>query len=127
MSKINVDTVRNAADTGPADVGQIGVGQTWQAGTYTWNTVYTNSTNRPIMVSAWIHNGGLANAYATLQGFVDEVEVCRGQDHLAIGGFYIDAHANVTFIVPPGSTWRLARSSGNQNDWINGYIRVLQS
>lgn len=127
MSQINVDTVRNGADTGPADVGQIGVGQTYQAGTYTWNTTYTNNTSRPIMVSAWIQNGGSTNAYAVLIAFVDGAEIGRGQDHCPAPGFYIYAYANVTFIVPPGLTWRLDRSSGAQNDWTAGYIRVLQA
>ena len=84
----------------------VGYGQTWQTvtGSRAFNTNYTNSTGRPIMVSV----------YATVlngTGTVDNIIV----DGVNLGGIINDSgggqhRAQITALVPPGSVYSVATS-----------------
>jgi hypothetical protein len=90
----------NASGTANSLNAGIGVNQTWQnvTGSRAWNTSYTNSTGKPIMVS-----GTHYASDAGLQAVVSGVTIAQtGQS----GGSGNDIH-NLTFIVPPGATYQL--------------------
>lgn len=85
----------------------LGVGQTWQRRTgMTIGTTYTNTTGKPIVVSATVH-GGSSN---------DDVYfyITPSSDAPMISDVFLQAGANNRFsllaIVPPSSTYRLTSS-----------------
>lgn len=69
MSTLRVNTVRNAAGSGQADAGQLGVGQTWQAVTRATGVTYTNSTGRPICLTL-SGSAGSGSSTLTVAGVV---------------------------------------------------------
>jgi hypothetical protein len=81
----------------------IGVGQSWQNVTSSraWNTVYTNSTTKPIMVSITPNNTGSGS---TVFYTVDGVIIGQGNGDSTNGGTTYP----FTFIVPVGSTYKVS-------------------
>ncbi|AHY25235.1 long tail fiber protein distal subunit [Pectobacterium bacteriophage PM2] len=80
----------------------LGVGQTWVNQSRTFNTEYTNDTNKPIMVNvsfSWETNGTI------IQFLVDNVVV----DTNRIRGFSMSGNFQV--IVPKGSKYMITRVS----------------
>lgn len=81
--------------------GIIGVGQTWQnmLGSRAKDTVYTNSTGAPILVSTGFFATGGANT--TMTAYVGSVVVSVDKGDSTNGG----SSATLTFIVPNGATY----------------------
>lgn len=84
-----------------AALGVIGVGQTWKnvLSSRALGATYTNSTNKPIMISVSISNGG-AQLTLTVDGVV-------------IGPITYIA----TWIIPPGSTYSVTTTIGALFHW----------
>ena len=82
----------------------IGYSQTWQnvGGSRAYNTNYTNSTGKPIMVSVTAHT---SSNYASYVAYVDGVNA--GQSGAGAATFYPGA---LTFIVPAGSVYQINTS-----------------
>lgn len=103
----SVKTAYDAVDAAQVDVdyaiGQlIGVGQTWQdvSASRSPSVNYTNTTGRPIMVSA--RSSDFSNGQASMSLFVDGLLVSRATTFVS-GGIII---ANASVIVPEGSVYR---------------------
>jgi hypothetical protein len=93
--------------TGAVTVGSVGVGQTWQNPSRSLNTSYTNSTGKPIMVSASVYaqGGNRARAYVGGVMILDSYTIdCCGIPQISYFPF--------TFIVPDGSTYQITGPSG---------------
>lgn len=77
----------------------IGYGQTWQnvSGSRTWNTSYTNSTGKPIVVQIGVVNSSAADT-TSAQAYVDGVMVIYS-------GEQSNRRSTFSFIVPAGSTY----------------------
>jgi len=121
MSKIFVDTIEPKTNGGSVtlptstNVG-IGVGQTWQDVTSSraFNTNYTNSTGKPIMVSF---------IATTTTG--DNIEV-------VIGGVSLgDAYTNVTsgremssFIVPNNTVYKINGNAGSTTPVLQKWVEL---
>ena len=89
----------------------IGFGQTWQnfSSTRAFNTSYTNSTGRSIMICVVVVSAG---------GAYDPTWVIGG---VTIGRFGAVTNNGVynmtTVIVPPGLTYNLTATSANLSNW----------
>jgi hypothetical protein len=93
------------------NVGGIGIAQTWQdvVGSRAFNTTYTNSTGKPIMVYVVVVSAG---------GGYDPQPIVGGVNLGRFGGATNNAgYISASFIVPNGSTYSLAASSANLGSW----------
>ena len=95
----------------------FGIGQTWQTltGSRAFSTVYTNSTGKPIAVSASVY-GTVANSTVYMSWTIGGV--------VQIGGNGAPTHAVPTdttitafAIVPPGVTYQLLVTNAGLNFW----------
>lgn len=84
----------------------LGKGQNWVNVTTerVSNTVYTNTTGKPIFVSVSKASGG---QWATIAAYVDDVLV--GQ---AIGYYTTVQQQHISFVVPNGSTYKVVSDTG---------------
>lgn len=81
----------------------IGVNQTWQTVSRSVNTNYTNTTGRPIQVSAGIYYGYDGTQAAAVVG---GVTICTMRVYSCCGvGVSVDYP--ISFIVPAGATYRI--------------------
>jgi hypothetical protein len=101
----NVLTSNGTTWTSAAPASPIGVGQTWQSVSRALNTTYTNSTGKPIQVSATI-NQPSGSGFAFI---IDGVNVA-GDSSLA------GSSAIYGLIVPNGSTYRISATGGANID-----------
>lgn len=94
----------------------LGSGQTWQnvLGSRALNTTYTNSTNKPIQVAVTMTSGAVVDTYATLNFFVNGVQVAAnaGTSRGAI------VAASTMIVVPPGSTYSAMSVAGTLSGWM---------
>ena len=100
--------LKDLADTKQASATAFGAGQSWQNVTSSRaiNTVYTNSTGKPIIINiAWSYSSGGDN-YAKF--LVDGVSVATG---VQIAG------AGVSVVVPNGSTYSFSSSGWAFSSW----------
>lgn len=104
----NPTSVRGKGGQGFVMVGNLGYNQTWQAVSRAMGTVYTNSTSKPITVMVNItYNANTSSAVLYLNG------VAMLTSNGSTTGGYITIP--MTFIVPPGSTYRIV--SAYTGDW----------
>jgi hypothetical protein len=88
----------------------LGVGQTWQTPSRSSGTTYTNTTGRPITVSASVtRSGDVARINITVDGVVIA-------SHFT-GSSNIEQRAGATAIVPAGSTYTVTASAGSISFW----------
>lgn len=87
----------------------IGAGQTWQdvLASRASEVTYTNTTGRPILISAW-NNDSLDSSVST---WIDGVQV------IVFGGGSADTRQQCIVIVPNNSTYRLVSSNGAFEGW----------
>ena len=92
--------VERDADGYPSNNNAIGVGQAWQdvKTIRTLNTIYTNTTGRPIIL--------FINGYASSGSWVFEV------GGLNITMFNGNAHTFFNFVIPSGATYTVGKASG---------------
>lgn len=83
----------------------IGAGQTWQTVTRVNNTNYTNTTSKPIAVSAWVMNLPTNN---NVTMFVDNVEVAAQGNATGTSGWTVSLFT----IVPPNSVYKIVATAG---------------
>ena len=85
-----------------AAVVPLGVGQTWQNVTASRasGTTYTNSTGRPMCITATAVSGASSGLFATVAG----AEIAR--QYSAITGWQF--YPAITFIVPVGATYSIS-------------------
>ena len=89
----------------------IGVDQTWQSVSRSSNTTYTNTTGRPIMVSAGIYYGYDGTKVAAIVG---GVTICNLRVYSCCGvGVSVDYP--ISFIVPAGATYLI--NGGSVRAW----------
>ena len=102
-------------------LGVIGVGQTWQNVTASraLATTYTNNTGKPILVNVVQYNGGANGVFITL--IVDGVIVNRDGGWPGGGN---PMYANVSGIVPNGSTYRAEATGGNATGSLNNWSEL---
>lgn len=93
--------------------GVLGVGQVWQdvRTSRALNVTYTNSTGRPIMVAVTLVTPTGAFSYAMPTAFVNELLIVRNSGTAA----GTPMSGAVTFVVPPGATYRVVRSGGTES------------
>ena len=89
----------------------FGIGQTWQdvTGSRAYDTTYTNSTNKPILVHVHISQtiaNSRTTAYLEVGGMV--ISSCQVQGNSATGG----ENFMLTGVVPPGATYRVPTPTG---------------
>lgn len=90
----------------------LGMGQTWQEVSRVFETTYTNTTGRPIMVCASIDTeGSTAAGRYRIVGVVDGTTIAK-DGQVAEATLPSAVYASVSFIVPAGSTYLLSQSSG---------------
>lgn len=89
----------------------VGDSQTWQnlTGSRASGTLYTNTTGRPIMVSA----GSAGQPYQVISAEVDGVLIGASNS----GGVNYSQQGVVAFIVPSGATYRITVSAGALSRW----------
>ena len=94
--------------TGAVTVGSVGVGQSWQNPSRSLNTSYTNSTGKPIMVTASVRVQGssspgtaIVNGVTILSSYTVD---CCGVPQIS---FF-----PLSFIVPDGATYQINGNSG---------------
>lgn len=87
-------------ETSGVSKGGFGFGQTWQnvVASRASGVTYTNSTARPIEVSAWTWNWSDGFIWC----YVNELAVAHNAGHSEYGH-----EAGASFIVPPGATYRI--------------------
>lgn len=102
-------------------LGVIGVGQTWQNVTANraLGTNYTNTTGKPIFVNVVQYNGGANGVFITLT--IDGVLVDRDGGWPGGGN---PMYANVSGIVPNGSTYSAAATGGNASGGLNNWSEL---
>lgn len=101
---VNAEGQVTAATTAAITIADpIGVGQTWQAVSRAVNTNYTNSTGRPIMVSAGIYYGYDGTQAAAVVG---GVTICTMRVYSCCG-VAVSVDYPISFIVPAGATYRI--------------------
>ena len=86
----------------------IGLGQTWQnmSSSRAFNTTYTNSSTRPITVSANMTSSNTANAAIVITQNSVAITVIGNSGPTGSAGLYI------TTIIPPGASYIIAVTSG---------------
>lgn len=100
----NVLTSNGTTWTSAAPAGTLGVGQTWQnvTSSRTSGTTYTNSTGKPIMVSAY--NDGYNSDLPTISLTVDGLKIAFVDSGTGVGGICVSG------IVPNGSTYVITKT-----------------
>lgn len=85
----------------------IGTGQTWQnvKASRTWNTDYTNTTGKPILVNV---SAGSTSTNSALNAFVDGVQVSY---QLITVGY---SSGVCSMIVPNNSVYKVTRATGSE-------------
>ena len=90
---------------------ELGIGQSWQVVTSSrsFNTLYSNTTNKPITV---FFTGYTTQTWAAFYSVVNGVTIgiCEGA-----GGYYV---ASMNFIVPAGTTYKVTWTSGGDTPTI---------
>lgn len=98
---------------------QLGVKQSWAnlTASRAFNTSYTNATARPIYVS--VTGTGNANANVYIEAVVGAIIVGRQQiSDFNAAGTIPGVRGNVSFVVPPGSTYNVnASATANIDMW----------
>jgi hypothetical protein len=84
----------------------IGVGQSWQSVTRTIGVTYTNTTGKPIVVSAYLGITFITNAYAYIYTGGVTVNLCS----FITGGN--SAWATISAIIPAGTTYSVSTNAG---------------
>jgi len=91
----------------------LGSGQTWQdvTGSRVFGTTYYNTTGKPILISVTGVGAAIAAVYVGM--WINGIEI-------GIGGTYgQSAFANVTYIVPPGASYKATNDyNANLNKWF---------
>ena len=100
----------SGTNTGDQVLSEIGVGQTWQSVSRGHNVTYTNSTGKPITAAVNIRNYDY-NMVNPASAYVDATQVIYIRDLLEGG-------ASFTFIIPAGSTYRVAFSPNTLQSWV---------
>ena len=86
----------------PTPASPIGVGQSWQRPSRGLGTTYTNSTGRPIQVTASVYAQGSTHAIVTVDGvtiFDSYTQDCCGVPQIS--------YFPMSFIVPSASTYQI--------------------
>jgi len=96
--------------TAVAETG-IGNGQTWQAVTRAFNTNYTNSTGKPIMLAGKFTRNGVSSAGADL--IIDGVQVPLAYNTNSGGGNIVAG----SLIIPTGAVYQLKLTSEALNSY----------
>jgi hypothetical protein len=117
----NVLTSNGTTWESATPAGGIGIGQTWQnvTGSRALGTTYTNSTGKPILVNVVQYNGGANGVFITLT--IDGVMVDRDGGWPGGGN---PMYANVSGIVPNGSTYSAAATGGNATGSLNNWAEL---
>lgn len=102
-----------------AAVVPVGVGQTWTdvRASRAAGTTYTNSTGRPIMVSA---TAGAAT-YSYAFGVVDGVDITEQQSRDADS---TTSQAGVIFLVPAGSTYSVRVNVNGNSTGLDAWFEL---
>ncbi|MBF7690668.1 hypothetical protein [Acinetobacter pollinis] len=89
----------------------LGIKQTFKSVTNgrSLGTTYTNSTNKPIMVSVILSN--VASGTQVIW-YVNEGAICASTQTVAV------TQLPITFIVPPGQTYKITSSTGSIGSWM---------
>lgn len=89
----------------------LGVGQTWQnlTGSRAYGTAYYNTTAKPIFVSLYMSPASSGTQAVSV--FVDSVQISTASTSF---GF---AAANISFIVPPGSSYQVTAGNSTLGNW----------
>lgn len=105
INNVTLDSSGNI--TAPSFIGDsgLGLGQSYSSPSRTAGVTYTNSTGKSIFVFV------SADSVNDLKGFVDDIECAYAYD--GAGG----NRAEVSFIVPNGSTYEATVATGSINDW----------
>ena len=100
----NVLTSNGTTWTSAAPAGTLGVGQTWQnvTASRTSGTTYTNSTGKPIMVSAY--NDNYTSDLPTISLTVDGLKIAFSDSGSGTSGICVSG------IVPDGSTYVITKT-----------------
>lgn len=111
-TRAGTDAVRAVTPAGLAAT-CLGMGQAWQdvAASRAIDTVYTNSTGRPIVVSVSVRNTGDSPSTASL--FVAGISVARNITRYS-------SHEKIAFvsaIVPAGATYEVSETTGTIYIW----------
>lgn len=95
----------------------IGLGQTWQDVTTSrvLGTTYSNTTGKPIMVSATVQGIGAGTTTAT--GYVNGVKACTSWASYSSSG--VATGSNVEFIVPNGTTYYVSQDGSSSTSLSN--------
>jgi hypothetical protein len=101
----NVLTSNGTTWTSVTPAGGIGIGQTWQSVSRALNTTYTNSTGKPIQVSATINQPSGSGF-----GFIIDGVTVAGDSSIA------GSSAIYGLIVPNNSTYRIFATGGANID-----------
>jgi len=105
----SVSDISSAQLTG--DAIPLGVGQTWQnvGGSRAFDTTYTNTTGRPIVVTVGYYSQTLYTVYYfTING----LQITIGRNAMSTGNSGIN---QFTTVIPSGATY--AASGGFINEW----------
>lgn len=86
------------------------IGQSWQdvKGSRAFDTVYTNTTGKPIMVAVSVTQTATAFAYTTVRARVNNLIIA--QNTATSAGSVVSS--GVQFVVPAGATYEIDRISG---------------
>jgi hypothetical protein len=100
----NILTSNGTTWTSAAPAGSLGVGQTWQdvTSSRTSGTTYTNSTGKPIMVSAYLDD--YTSDLPVIRINVDGLQIARSDSGTGTSAIWVSA------IVPNGSTYVITKS-----------------
>lgn len=94
----------------------LGVQQTWQTvtGSRAFDTLYTNDTGRPIMVSVLVV-GVPAAAVSSISLLVSAVSLCQvaTSDRTSTGNTWVGIPGTGQIIVPAGATYQVNNNGGN--------------
>lgn len=113
VAALAAETARAEAAEAALSAVMFGVGQIWNnfLGLRALNTVYTNSTARPIFVYASVFvslNDSQLGYYVNGTG---------AQQASAIGSYNFDNYTSVNFIVPAGATYEVVAVTGTIVNW----------
>lgn len=106
-----------AADDPRLGAGGVGVDQTWQAMTASrsLSTMYTNTTDKPIMVLISVMNNpsGSSASTVSISLEVNGVQIFRETSVARPGAGYDPQYVTLQAIIPPGATYRALHATAN--------------